>query len=185
MRLTQRAQELVAQYLSVGMTAVDATAGNGHDTLFLAQCVGPNGMVHAIDIQEAAITATRQRLNAAGELTQVVLHCKSHANWSMILLNEHRTEIDAIMMNLGYLPSGDKLIATKSETTILAIQEAFAWLKPGGIMTILAYVGHPGGDEECNEVRTTLLQELGNASLLHEEPSREGSNGPVLFWFLR
>jgi len=185
MRLTQRAQELVAQYLSVGMTAVDATAGNGNDTLFLAHCVGPSGLVHAIDIQEAAIVATRKRINAAGDLPQVVLHCASHADWSIILPSEHRSKIDAVMMNLGYLPSGDQSITTKLETTIQVIQEAFAWLKPGGIMTIVAYVGHPGGKEECTSVKMTLLQQLDYEKLLHEEPSREGSNGPVLFWCLR
>lgn len=40
-----------AQVLRPGDVAVDATAGNGHDTLFLAQAVGPSGTVYAIDVQ--------------------------------------------------------------------------------------------------------------------------------------
>jgi ubiquinone/menaquinone biosynthesis C-methylase UbiE len=39
------------QVLRPGDVAVDATCGNGHDTLFMAQCVGPSGCVHAVDVQ--------------------------------------------------------------------------------------------------------------------------------------
>ncbi len=40
-----------AQVVQAGDTVVDATAGNGHDTLFLAKLVGPSGAVYAIDVQ--------------------------------------------------------------------------------------------------------------------------------------
>lgn len=45
----------LAQHLGPGMFAVDATAGNGHDTAFLCGLVGPTGRVLAMDIQPAAV----------------------------------------------------------------------------------------------------------------------------------
>ncbi len=39
-RVLQYAQQLLKDSIEEGDTAVDATAGNGHDTLFLAQLVG-------------------------------------------------------------------------------------------------------------------------------------------------
>ena len=42
---------------------VDGTLGNGHDTVFLAKLVGPNGHVYGFDIQEQAIVSTKKRLD--------------------------------------------------------------------------------------------------------------------------
>ena len=182
MRLTQIAQDLVRERLSAGMIAVDATAGNGHDTLFLAQSVGSSGIVYAIDIQSASIEATRKRIDSEGLAERVVLIQASHEDWAAILPAEQNKKIDAVMMNLGYLPGGDQAIKTNPQSTMKAIEEAFAWLKPGGILTILAYIGHPGGEEECKAVRFTLLKHLNSPELLHEQPSRPGTSGPILFW---
>jgi len=182
MRLTQIAQDLVRERLSAGMIAVDATAGNGHDTLFLAQSVGPSGIVYAIDIQSASIATTQQRIETDGLAQRVVLIQGSHEDWAAILPAEQNKKIDAVMMNLGYLPGGDQAIKTNTQSTTKAIEEAFAWLKPGGILTILAYIGHPGGEEECKAVRFTLLKHLNSPELLHEQPSRPGTSGPILFW---
>ena len=182
MRLTQIAQDIVRERLSEGMVAVDATAGNGHDTLFLAQTVGPSGIVYAIDIQSASIEETRKRIDSEGLAERVVLIQGSHEDWAAILPAEQNKKIDAVMMNLGYLPGGDQAIKTNTQSTTKAIQQAFAWLKPGGILTILAYIGHPGGEEECKGVRSTLLKQVSSPDLLHEQPSRIGSSGPILFW---
>ncbi len=183
MRLTQLAQDLVRARLSAGMVAVDATAGNGHDTLFLAKSVGPTGIVYAIDIQSAAIEATHDRLHSEGVDKSVVLIQASHDDWAAILPGKHYKNVDAVMMNLGYLPGGDQSIKTKTESTAKAIREAFDWLKPTGILTVLAYIGHPGGEEECVAARSTLLEYISRPDQLNEEPSRSGTNGPILFWY--
>lgn len=54
--------ELLREVVVTGDYVVDATMGNGHDTLFLAQLVGENGKVDAFDIQEAALLATKEKL---------------------------------------------------------------------------------------------------------------------------
>ena len=64
--LTTLAQQAVAAVLGPGGLAVDATVGNGHDTLFLARRVAPRGRVFGFDIQPAALAGARRRLAAAG-----------------------------------------------------------------------------------------------------------------------
>ena len=47
-----------------GDLTIDATVGNGHDTLFLVRSVGPEGRVVGFDIQRGAINETRRRMQA-------------------------------------------------------------------------------------------------------------------------
>ena len=64
MRATERAHEAVRAIVRAGDHVIDATAGNGWDTCFLAGLVGPEGRVFAFDIQEEAIASTKSRLVA-------------------------------------------------------------------------------------------------------------------------
>ena len=64
--LLVQAHGLVASVLKAGDAAVDATLGNGHDALFLAQCVGSSGMVFGFDVQQEALNNTRERFESAG-----------------------------------------------------------------------------------------------------------------------
>ncbi len=57
-----QAQRWVKERAGPGDCVVDATAGNGSDTLFLAQSVGPRGRVFAFDVQAEALENTRRRL---------------------------------------------------------------------------------------------------------------------------
>lgn len=54
-RTTEAAKAAWASLVSPGDTVVDATCGNGHDTLALARLVGPHGCIIAIDIQVSAV----------------------------------------------------------------------------------------------------------------------------------
>jgi predicted methyltransferase len=148
-RPTVQAHREVAAVLRVGEIAVDATAGNGHDTVFLAERVGPTGRVLAFDIQAAAIEATRARLAAAGLAERVVLVQGSHGD-----LAEHvaPAAVGAVMFNLGYFPGGDHAVITRGAETLRALDAAVAALRPGGIVTVVCYPGHPGGEEESEAV---------------------------------
>src|SRR4051812_2315376 len=53
---------ILSPRLRPGDVVVDATAGNGYDTLFLAERVLPGGRVFTFDVQAEAIEATRARL---------------------------------------------------------------------------------------------------------------------------
>ena len=57
---------------------MDATAGTGQDTAFLAELVGENGCVFSYDIQEAALEQTKKRLEKMGLESRVCLLNKSH-----------------------------------------------------------------------------------------------------------
>jgi hypothetical protein len=50
-----------------------------------------------------------------------------------------------VAFNLGYLPGGDKTIITKPETTLIALEAAKGILMAGGLISLVVYVGHPGG----------------------------------------
>lgn len=149
-RPTQLAHEAVSRVLRPSETAIDATAGNGHDTLFLARLVGSAGKVVAFDLQRAAIDSTRRRLEEAGVAERVELHCESHthmATWA------GAGSVGAIMFNLGYLPGADHSLITVAPYTLLALEAAVDLLRPGGVLTVVCYPGHPGGDEEAAAVR--------------------------------
>ena len=62
--ITEFALYLVQGYVSEGDVVVDATCGNGYDTLRLAQ-LSP-AKLYAFDIQQEAVDATRKRLCEAG-----------------------------------------------------------------------------------------------------------------------
>ncbi len=131
-----------------GGLAVDATTGNGHDTVFLARLVGESGQVIAFDIQQAALDQTRKRLAAAGleERVRFVLNSHEHAEAYI------QGSISAAMFNLGYLPGGDQHLTTLPETTLKALAILLDKLKPGGIVTLVVYTGHAGGYEEKEAV---------------------------------
>ncbi|MBH5328630.1 class I SAM-dependent methyltransferase [Eikenella sp. S3360] len=142
------AHRLLAQATPEGGTAIDATAGNGHDTLFLAQCVGARGRVYAFDIQPQALAATQARLQAAGEEDQVCLIAASHAD-----LAEHvREPVHSIVFNCGFLPGGNKSLTTEAGSTLAALAQAVRLLRPGGLLAAVLYPGHAAGALEAEAV---------------------------------
>ena len=76
--LVERAHKYVSEVLGPGDIAIDATMGNGYDTLFLADRVGDYGKVYAFDIQSAALENTRRRLVNHGMDKQVALVLGGH-----------------------------------------------------------------------------------------------------------
>jgi predicted methyltransferase len=176
-RPTVQAHREVAAVLRAGELAVDATAGNGHDTLFLAERVGPTGRVLAFDIQPAAIEATRARLAAAGLAERVGLVLGSHGD-----LAEHVAPggVAAVMFNLGYFPGGDHAVITRTAETLRALGAAAAALRPGGIVTVVCYPGHPGGEEESAAV-VAWAEALDRGSFAVEVQRRGGTLKPAPF----
>ncbi|MDO4795613.1 MAG: class I SAM-dependent methyltransferase [Brachymonas sp.] len=142
------AHNLLRHALQPGDCALDATAGNGHDTLLLAQCVGAHGHVYAFDVQPPALAATRARLQQAGLLERATLIADSHAH-----LRQHITAgLKAAVFNLGYLPGSDKTVVTQPTSTVSALTQALDLLLPGGVLVVVIYHGHSGGEEERQAV---------------------------------
>ena len=65
-------------FVRSGDSAVDATCGNGNDTLLLAELVGPAGRVWAFDIQQEAMESTARKLAANGLSERVTLVAQGH-----------------------------------------------------------------------------------------------------------
>jgi predicted methyltransferase len=154
------ARRLIAERVKEGEKAIDATMGNGNDTLFLAQLVGQEGRVYAYDIQPQAVERTTERLAREGVLERVQIHLASHEEMSRL-----EQPVGAIMFNLGYLPGGNKDITTQAESTLRAIEAGLSLLRPGGIMTIMIYWGHEAGKVE-KEVVEQYCQQLNQAEFL-------------------
>tara|TARA_R110002124_G_scaffold64694_3_gene176527 strand:+ start:3367 stop:3924 length:558 start_codon:yes stop_codon:yes gene_type:complete len=148
-RATELAQLLLREKLQPGDVVVDATVGNGHDTLFLANEVGPTGRVFGFDVQQSALNNAAERLGDRPEVT--LLHA-GHETLAESLAERNEPSVAAVMFNLGYLPGADKTIVTRSETTLAALRQALALLKPGGTVTMVLYPGHSGGGQEAADL---------------------------------
>lgn len=139
---------LLRQFVRPGDNVVDATCGNGKDTLLLAELVGETGQVWAFDIQPAALDRTRQRLLEKGLAQRVTLFGHGHED----LANHVPSSVRAVVFNLGWLPGSDRSVVTKPDTTLPALHAALAQLAPGGLLLITCYPGHAGGDDETDAV---------------------------------
>ncbi len=151
--LVNATHDLILDILHLGDIAIDATVGNGHDTLFLAEQVGPCGHVYGFDIQQAAIDSTLEKFRQAHSPECLTLIHASHADMDERLPAYHHGKVRAIMFNLGYLPGGDKNVITQTDSTLKALTVASRILTVNGIITLLAYPGHPGGDTETGQVK--------------------------------
>ncbi len=151
-RLLQQSLQLT---IKEGAFCIDATAGKGNDTLFLAKLVGENGRVLAMDIQPAAIDASRMLLEQNNVLQRVQLVLDGHEHLQKYAEKE---TVDAIMFNLGYLPGGNHAIATKADTTIQALEQGLELLKPLGMISLAIYHGGDTGFAERDAVLEWLKQ---------------------------
>ncbi len=138
--------------LQSGDVTIDATTGNGHDTLFLARATAPGGQTFAFDIQPRAVETARNLVTGEEPEAHVVFFTCSHTELKQKLQDDVHGNISAAVFNLGYLPHGDKSISTQTVSSLDAIQQAFELLKPLGHLCITAYPGHPGGAEEADAV---------------------------------
>lgn len=163
-QLTFWAQRLLAEVIHPGARLVDLTAGNGHDSLFMARCLGRSGQLLSFDIQPPAIRATSTRLTEHGFSFQHIeaaalltdpgcyLIFDGHQNINSYLCGD----IDAAIGNLGYLPGGDKQLITRTETTLAALRALLPHLSVGGRLALILYPGHTGGSQESAAVDTEL-----------------------------
>ena len=183
MRLTERVHTYLSEHLHPGDHAIDATAGNGHDTAHMAALVGPAGCVIAIDIQKTAIDATRKRLESRQCSESVQLFNGDHSEVLQSLCSTHARTISAIVFNLGYLPGSDKRIQTTPETTLRALDASLELLKSNGLLLVIAYRGHEGGQLEADVVADWIQQiENDNWSVERHNPKSNGDKKPPILF---
>jgi hypothetical protein len=161
--MTRWAHLMLEPVLESGGFAVDLTAGNGHDTLFLWRRVGPEGAVLAFDVQPRALHNTSRRLAEAGAPVHRLEPGQSirSPERGVFLIRACHSALAqlcklppvAIMANLGYLPGGDHELVTHQKTTLNALCRASELLAAGGRIVVTAYPGHPGGQAESRAVQ--------------------------------
>lgn len=172
------AREAILQAVCPGDTAVDATMGNGHDTLMLCEAVGAEGRVYAFDVQEQALEETRKRLQEHGVAERAVLRCTGHEHMAEYV----REPVQAVMFNLGWLPGGDHQVTTRWETTKQAVESALELLALMGVLVICVYPGHAEGEREAGEL-AGLLSGLSNReyNVLHQRFLNATAGSPECF----
>ncbi|MEN9974444.1 MAG: hypothetical protein RLZZ282_450 [Verrucomicrobiota bacterium] len=152
-RPTHLAHLILRESIRPGDTVIDATAGNGHDTEFLAQCVGATGHVLAFDLQDAALHAARAKISAAGFTARVTFHQENHEQMAQ---HASAGTIKAVMFNLGYLPGVTHALTTLTTTTLAAMAAAGNLLQSGGVLSVVCYPGHDAGAHESAAVESWL-----------------------------
>jgi len=133
------------QRVRPGDLTLDATCGNGFDTLLLAELTGEGGRVWGFDVQPRAIAATRALLEREGRLGNAELIEAGHERLAEFV----PSGLKAAVFNLGYLPGGDGSLVTSPENTVSALGQAASLLCREGIIAISLYTGHEGGPEEA------------------------------------
>lgn len=152
-RPTELAWSLLRPLIQAGDLVIDATAGNGHDTVFLADCVGPSGRVIAFDVQEEAIRSAALRVDEANFSERVAFHLKSHVQ---MMDHAQPRSVAVVMFNLGYLPGEDHGTTTTAAETLTAMDAAAHMLKPGGVLSVVCYPGHAAGALEAKAVESWM-----------------------------
>ena len=122
--------------------AIDATVGNGYDTLFLANHFNK---VIGIDIQELAIRRSKEKTK---DLNNVELYLDDFNNI------KNYKYANLIIFNLGFLPGSNRKVKTQDYTSNEAILKAYSILD--GMMLIACYIQHEGGIEEFNTLINSL-----------------------------
>lgn len=154
-QIVEWCHHFIKEHVKEGDFCIDATAGNGNDTLLLCELVGNSGKVLAFDIQKKAIENTAEKLEKAGVLHRAQVMLDSHVNMGRYA---KEGSVDCILFNFGYLPGGDHSLATQKSTSLQAISEGLKLLKKGGLMSLCIYSGGDSGFEE----RDAILSELKN-----------------------
>jgi len=178
--LVTEAHKTIRCYQANPKISVDATMGNGHDTDFLA-C--HSEAVYAFDIQKNALLATEQRLQKNKRFDKVTLIHADHE-----LMQDHlpaSVTVDVFMFNLGYLPHGNESLITQTASTLSALKTALSYLSPQGIISIMTYPGHAGGQAEMQAVYNWLVSLTNDYAITHIHSLQETADSPHLFTLIK
>ena len=145
--VTSMAHRFAKCHVQSGDLCIDATVGNGYDTVLLASLVGDSGKVLGIDIQEQAVEKSRRRLEESRLDGKVILRKGDHKDLLLITNSLAWKRIRLAMFNLGYLPGGDKRVITTAGPTLSAMDACLEILDIDGALSVVAYRGHEGGKE--------------------------------------
>lgn len=159
-KIVRLSHELLDKLVRPNDTIIDATLGNGYDSLYLSQKCK---FVYAFDVQEMAIENAKKTLENTSNVKPIL---DSHENYQKYVNLYH-----GVIFNLGYLPTSDKSITTTSKTTIktldLMVKGSLA-----RFILLVVYPGHPEGEIESND----LLNYIKKITTYQVKVFRENNN---------
>jgi len=172
------AHYLLKENLKEDAICIDATCGNGNDTLFMSQNISEKGFVYAFDIQKEACVNTSSLLRRNNVVNAKVI-CDSHEN----IENYIKSTVDCGIFNLGYLPNSNSNLSTKPKTTLSALQKILSLLNKHGFIVICAYIAHEGGMREYNKTLKfcTNLNRNKYQTLIIDQPNAKKIAPKVIF----
>lgn len=145
-KLVKRTHELMLE-VDKKDVAIDATLGNGYDTLFLSNYYKK---VIGIDIQPLAIRRSKEKLN---DVYNVEIYLEDFNN-----IDKYKYA-NLIIFNLGFLPGSNKKVKTQDYTSNEAILKAYNILD--GVLIIACYIQHEGGyDEYLNIIKSLDISHI-------------------------
>jgi len=166
--------KILKEVIDKNSIVVDATCGNGNDTLFLAQSAAKK--VYAFDIQQQAIDSTLKLLQTNNCLEKCEVILDSHSNFD----NYISEPIKAVVFNLGYLPNADHTITTLADTTLLAIDKFLTNLEINGRIVIVVYWGHEIMTEALKAVLDFCFTQAGFQNVRARYASLNPASGRVM-----
>jgi hypothetical protein len=179
---------LVRNVVRPGDVAIDATCGNGWDSLFLAHLLFPHARSRlvCVDLQEDSIKATRERLSGLVKTEGTDIEFIQGCHSTSLPADLQPGSVSAFLMNLGYLPGPDsnKRLTTRAQTTLSALQVALPLLRNDGLATIMAYRHDVEAEAELESLRnfaSGLDLRLWDVNAHHGLQASAPATGPVLF----
>jgi len=148
LQITEWCHRFIREQVQPGDICIDATAGNGNDTLLLHELVGEDGYVFAFDIQEEAIIRTAQLVDDAGVPGEAEYFVCGHEQMKQRIPEEVHGQICCVMFNFGYLPGGSHDLSTTLDTSLEGIKQGLELLQVDGLMSLLIYSGGDTGFDE-------------------------------------
>lgn len=153
--------------------AIDATCGNGHDTLFLSDLCSVIGL----DIQTTAIQNTEALL--ARHQKKAILHRLPHEKIDILPLPYPPS---LIVYNLGYLPRGNKSITTETAKTLKSVKKSIDMLTANGALSITCYPGHDEGLREEKALEDWAASLPSDRWLVCQHKWINRTRAPSLIW---
>ncbi len=140
-KITEMAHIVLAPYIHAEAICADFTAGNGNDTLFFCERA-QKGFVYAFDIQKEAVRQCEAVLKV---YPNVKLILDNHIHME----NYIHEQLDAAIFNFGYLPNSASTLVSEPQTSLIAVQRAFALCKRHALLVLVCYPGHEIGEQEA------------------------------------
>lgn len=134
-RLGQNPRTLLAPFLKKGMKVVDYGPGMGFFSLEMARLVGPEGTVHAVDIQKKMLDALQRRARRRGLAAQIEsLLLAPGGDWTVGL----QEQIDFVLAAAVVHEVADQAALFKDFMHVI---------KPGGVLFFAEPKGHVSAEK--------------------------------------